>query len=137
MKAPFVISVVAGLHIVAIAGLIFMPGCRSTLAPVTGPELSGRTTLPPRGERDKVSLPTPTTPSRSAGTPARPWPTETKTYSVKKGDVLSRIGSRFGVEVSEIMRLNGMTNAHKLYVGQKLVLPGSDSCSIAAQTKET
>lgn len=45
-----------------------------------------------------------------------------KTYTVRKGDSLSRIASRNGVTVKQLCRLNGLTTTSKIRPGQKLRL---------------
>lgn len=42
------------------------------------------------------------------------------TYTVKAGDTLSAIASRFGTTVSKLVALNNIKNANKIYAGQKL-----------------
>ena len=41
-------------------------------------------------------------------------------YTVKSGDTLSGIATRFGTTVSKIVSLNNIKNANKIYAGQKL-----------------
>ena len=43
-------------------------------------------------------------------------------YTVKRGDSLRKIADRFGVEVKDIKRRNGLKTA-RIYAGQELVLP--------------
>ena len=47
------------------------------------------------------------------------------TYTVKTGDTVYRIASRFGVSASTLMALNGLNSPRDLYVGQVLLIPGS------------
>lgn len=44
-------------------------------------------------------------------------------YTVQSGDTLSRIARRFGVEMTVLARVNGITNANRIYVGQVLTIP--------------
>jgi murein DD-endopeptidase MepM/ murein hydrolase activator NlpD len=46
--------------------------------------------------------------------------TKSKTYTVRKGDSLSRIASRNGTTVQNLCRLNGLKSSSKLQPGQKL-----------------
>lgn len=46
-------------------------------------------------------------------------------YTVRSGDTLDAIARRFGVQVADLMRDNGITDARRLRVGQELVIPGS------------
>jgi membrane-bound lytic murein transglycosylase D len=47
----------------------------------------------------------------------------TSTYTVRKGDTLGKLASEFNTTISEIKRLNGLKNPHKISVGQKLKIP--------------
>lgn len=42
------------------------------------------------------------------------------TYIVKKGDNLTKIASRYGTTVSNLVKLNNIADANKIYVGQSL-----------------
>ena len=44
------------------------------------------------------------------------------THVVRKGEALSTIASRYGVRTSDVMRWNGIKNANRVYVGQKLTI---------------
>jgi membrane-bound lytic murein transglycosylase D len=52
--------------------------------------------------------------------------TETKTrqvtHVVNTGEALSTIATRYGVKQADLMRWNGIDNAHRIYAGQKLKL---------------
>ncbi|HSH01447.1 MAG TPA: LysM peptidoglycan-binding domain-containing protein [Anaerolineae bacterium] len=41
-------------------------------------------------------------------------------YTVKSGDTLSEIGQWYGVSTAELMRINGIANAHHIYAGMSL-----------------
>lgn len=45
-----------------------------------------------------------------------------KTYIVRKGDTLSEIANKFSTTISELKRLNNITNIHLLKPGQKLII---------------
>lgn len=45
------------------------------------------------------------------------------TYTVKRGDNLTRIGRKFDVTVTQIMKLNGIVDPNKLRIGQRLKIP--------------
>jgi len=47
----------------------------------------------------------------------------TKTYTVKAGDTLSGIASRFGTTARKLMELNAITDPNRIRVGQVLKLP--------------
>jgi len=59
----------------------------------------------------------------SAG-PAQAAPSADITYTVQLGDTLFAIALRFGVTVQAIMQANGLTNADRIFVGQRLTIPG-------------
>lgn len=46
-------------------------------------------------------------------------------YTVKRGDTLASIAWRFGLNMSDIQRKNGISNPNKILIGQKLRLKGS------------
>ncbi|MCG4585960.1 LysM peptidoglycan-binding domain-containing protein, partial [Anaerosalibacter bizertensis] len=46
-----------------------------------------------------------------------------KTYIVKPGDVLFRIGKKYSVGWSEIAKYNGMKNPNKIYPGDRIKIP--------------
>jgi LysM repeat protein len=51
------------------------------------------------------------------------------TYTVVKGDTLTRIAHKFHTSTSAIMALNGAIDARKLRIGQKLRIPSQESRS--------
>lgn len=61
----------------------------------------------------------------SSATPASPRPstTGTRTYKVKAGDTLIGIAARFNTTPKAITKLNGITNASSLKIGQVLQIP--------------
>lgn len=46
----------------------------------------------------------------------------TKTYTVKSGDTLSAIASKYNTTVAKLVKDNNIANANLIYVGQKLVI---------------
>ncbi|WP_035353231.1 GH25 family lysozyme [Heyndrickxia ginsengihumi] len=57
----------------------------------------------------------------------------TKTYTVKSGDTLSEIASKYGTTVSKLKSLNGLKNENFIYVGQKLKVSDSPSSSFSSK----
>jgi murein DD-endopeptidase MepM/ murein hydrolase activator NlpD len=55
-------------------------------------------------------------------------------YSVVAGDTLSSIARRFGVSVQALQHHNKMVDPHQLEVGDRLLIPGGGSRSLAAST---
>ncbi len=59
-----------------------------------------------------------------AGVRAQPQPAvQLITVVVQPGDTLWRIARRFGVTVEAIARANGLQDPHRIYAGQRLVVP--------------
>ena len=44
-------------------------------------------------------------------------------YTVRRGDTLSAIADRYGVPVRTLASVNGIGNANRIYVGQRLYIP--------------
>lgn len=54
---------------------------------------------------------------------------DANTYTVASGDSLSVIARRFGMRTADLMALNGITDANKIRIGQKLIVKGSAKTS--------
>ncbi len=105
---------------------------------MTGEEvLVGQTLLVPSPHR--LSSPT-TTASYKPSTPGGSGPVTsgTSSYTVKKGDSLKAIAIRHRMTTAELASANRIKNPDKIYVGQRLKIPGS-TASVAASpsTSET
>ena len=48
-----------------------------------------------------------------------------QSYTVRPGDSLTRLAERYGVSLTRLMSMNGLTSARWLYVGQVLRVPGA------------
>jgi len=55
-------------------------------------------------------------------------------YRVQRGDTLSRIAARFGVRTKDLMAANGLRSANRIYVGQRLEIPGSGRTVTASRS---
>ncbi|OQA47567.1 MAG: N-acetylmuramoyl-L-alanine amidase sle1 precursor [Chloroflexi bacterium ADurb.Bin325] len=53
-------------------------------------------------------------------------------YVVKAGDTLNAIAARYGVSTSALARANGIVNINRIYVGQRLVIPGRSGSTAPA-----
>ncbi len=64
-----------------------------------------------------------------ARTPAPPAPDEptaetaSKTHVVRPGENLTHIAQRYGVEVADMVEINGLRNPNAIVAGQKLIVP--------------
>jgi LysM repeat protein len=56
---------------------------------------------------------------------AAPDPEESTDYTVKKGDTLSAIASRYGTSWKKLAAFNNLSNPNRLVVGQEIRIPGS------------
>ena len=50
-------------------------------------------------------------------------------YVVRRGDTLYSVARRYGTTVNAIVRANGLRNPNWIYVGQRLVIPGTTAAS--------
>ncbi|OCS82812.1 LysM peptidoglycan-binding domain-containing protein [Caryophanon tenue] len=66
--------------------------------------------------------------SASASTSSSTKAAASTTYTVKRGDTLSKIASRYGTTYRNIMNINGLRST-TIYVGQKLKVTGKASAS--------
>lgn len=55
-------------------------------------------------------------------------------YVVKAGDALSKIASAHGVKTKDLMAANNITDANKIRVGQKIVIPGAKPAEKAVES---
>ena len=98
-------------------------------APIVTPAPTRPTPTPtvsPRPTPTPTASATPTPRPTASPTPT-PSPTPTtsgsKSYTVKSGDTLSAIASRFGTTTRILMDLNSISNANLIKIGQILKLP--------------
>ncbi len=56
-------------------------------------------------------------------------------HKVRRGQTLSHLSQRYGVPISVIMELNGLTNKHRLRVGQRLIIPANTRVAQKARSK--
>lgn len=54
-----------------------------------------------------------------------PMPPEGQLYVVERGDSLEKIAKNHGTTTAELQKLNNITDANKLQIGQKLLLPAN------------
>jgi LysM repeat protein len=136
MKVSVIAGLIVGIHVVVVAS-VAMQGCTVTRGPRAEGERTqaveppppptmppsetvvAPVTLPAEPAAPVVThLPPPPPPSQPA--PAAP---AANVYVVKSGDVLSKIAAAHGCRTSDLKELNGIKDANKIVVGQKLLLP--------------
>lgn len=59
------------------------------------------------------------------------------TYTVKKGDALSKIAASYGMNYKTLAEYNGITNPDLIKVGQKILIPVADTASEAPKAEST
>lgn len=123
MKAPVLITIVVLTHVLVIGSVLCMQGCRTKSIGAVEPPPSP--VLPPRPGAPSAPPPYPAfqPPAPIEPAPAMMPPLEGQTYKVQPGDSLSKIASRAGVTVRELVELNNIKDPNKIRVGQTLVLP--------------
>lgn len=62
---------------------------------------------------------------------------QSTTYIVQRGDTLLRIATRYNVTVNAIMVANQLTNANRIYVGQRLIIPAGGGTATGGPTYTT
>lgn len=61
----------------------------------------------------------------TGGSPGGPTvPSTSRVHVVQRGENLFRIALRYGVTVNALAAANGIVNANRIYVGQRLIIPG-------------
>jgi LysM repeat protein len=149
MKLSRALLIVLVLHVVAVAGIIAFNAIKSrqgVMPPVattkTTPQtLSPKSTAPstvssdsakPREESTK-----PAVKEERKAIPVKPVAETSpkaeskKTYVVAKGDTPVSIAKKYKITSSQLLAANKIEDAHKLKIGQKLVIPAPK------ETKET
>ena len=144
-----VLGIVAGIHVVAFFLMFVNPGCRSTsqhpapaaddtappaaVTPATAPAPADSGAGGAPGVSVSLGSPAPARyPPTRPGTPASAAlentplndVTPATTYSVVRGDTLTRIARKNKTTVAELMKANHLTSNSVLDVGQKLIIPG-------------
>jgi LysM repeat protein len=134
------------------------PGCRSTSAapsktdtlpaPAVAPAATAPSDAGP-GTAPAVSLNIPSSPARYSptrpGTPASEAletapvndVTPASTYTVVRGDSLSKIAKKNHTTQAELMKANHLTNSSVLSIGKKLIIPGKASAGSAPAAAES
>lgn len=123
MRAPVLVVAVVAVHVLAIGTVVCIQGCGTKRPAAVEPPPTP--VMPPRPEAQTppVLKPSLQPPVAVEPAPSMTVPAESKQYTVAPGDSLSKIASRFGVSAREIADLNGIKDANKIRVGQKIVLP--------------
>lgn len=68
-----------------------------------------------------------TVPSTGTQSSVAPTPTSETVYTVKSGDTLSGIASRYGTTYQKLAAYNGIANPNIIRIGQKIRIPGTST----------
>ena len=69
----------------------------------------------------------------TAATPTtKPTAQASGSYVVARGDTMYRIAKKHGVTLAALVAANGITNPNRIYVGQRLTIPGTQAAPAAA-----
>ncbi|MDO9540761.1 MAG: LysM peptidoglycan-binding domain-containing protein [Kiritimatiellia bacterium] len=113
-KILALMTVVIGVHCVAITALFLIQGCKT--AKPTGTSASQTPVMPPLSA--PAVTPVKVEPATVAGKAE-----ETIEYTVKSGDALGLIAKRHNVSKGELTELNKLADPNKIRIGQKLIIP--------------
>jgi LysM repeat protein len=94
--------------------------------------IAGQVLEIPGVDRIPENLPAPAARPAQPAPAASVSPAGTVTYTVQRGDSLSRIAARFGANMYAIASANNITNLNLINVGQVLVIPGATGAPVAA-----
>jgi len=129
-KIIVLMTVVIGVHCVAISALFLVQGCKTTKKP-TGDTVSQTPVMPP------LSAPSAAPAKVEPLAPLEIKGEETIEYTVKSGDSLGSIAQKHNVSRSELAALNKLTDPNKIRVGQKLIIPKRSHVAVAAPVSKT
>ncbi len=141
MKLSRALLIVLVLHVVAVAGIIAFNTIKSRQA-VMPPVAPAKTTTAPKSTAPTVTTSESTSKSRDEPATTKPAAKEErkaipvkavaettpkaenkKTYTVAKGDTPVSIAKKFKITSDQLLTANKVEDAHKLKIGQKLVIP--------------
>jgi len=100
---------------------------------------SSKATVPPIAQSSQPKTPTSNTSLRAQSQTRKSTTSSSRTsttYTVRRGDTLSKIASRYGTTVAGIQRLNGLSGT-RIRVGQRLKVDAQTTSSSRANTTHT
>src|SRR6476659_465935 len=149
MKLSRALLIVLVLHVVAVAGIIAFITIKSrqgSVPPVaTAKTTTKKTTVPsvagPETSKAKEEAPKPAVKEERKAIPVKPVAeaspkaaeTNKKTYVVAKGDTPVSIAKKFKITSNQLVTANDIEDAHKLKIGQKLVIPPPKEKSVSKE----
>lgn len=128
-KAPLLLITVIGAHVAAAGLFLMMSGCQTRKPAASGTaDAVGQPpppVMPPVVGADNKPVAIPSRPTMRPPAPVEniSGQLDANTYTVQKGDSLSKIAAKAGVSTAELAELNKVTNRDNIRVGQRLLLP--------------
>ena len=94
-------------------------------APMAKPEgkPDGRDEMGPPANKDESDGKEQMMQPESGSSPWRMARQSSQVHTVRAGETLSQIAAQYGLDPSELARLNGISNANFIYIGQEILLP--------------
>jgi LysM repeat protein len=151
MKLSRALLIVLVLHVVAVAGIIAFNTIKSRQG-VVPPVATAKTTAPSSTQKNTAAAPAtvdstklreetakPVVKEERKAIPVKPIAESTpkeankKTYVVVKGDTPVSIAKRFKITSDQLLTANKIEDAHKLKIGQKLVIPAPKEKSVSME----
>jgi LysM repeat protein len=153
MKLSRALLIVLVLHVVAVAGIIAFNTIKSrqgTVPPVSTAKATTQKTTASNvstteTSKAKEESPKPAVKEERKAIPVKPvaetapkaTETSKKTYVVAKGDTPVSIAKKFKVTSDQLLTANNIEDAHKLKIGQKLVVPAPKEKAPSKEKKKS
>lgn len=112
---PVLLALVAGMAVLAACGGGGKRGSGAAVRELRDPRTVPTATVP-------AQIPTPIPAVMAGQAPGRPTPLP-DVYVVKAGDTPAAIAAELGVDLAELLRVNGIEDPRSLKVGQQLRIP--------------
>lgn len=124
-------------HLLALAGdsRLPSPAAERSVEPISSVPPQATPTLPrPVTAEAPVIQPRSLAPAAVAIRPLSPateLSPEPQAYTVQPGDSLSRIATRFGLDLQDLLQVNRLSNPNLIFVGQRLTIPPAGQARLA------
>jgi len=149
MKLSRALLIVLVLHVVAVAGIIAFNTIKSRQGVVptvsTAKTTAQKTAAPSvstlETSKAREEAPKPVVKEERKAIPVKPVAettpkaaeTSKKTYVVAKGDTPVSIAKKFKITSAQLLAANDIEDAHKLKIGQKLVIPAAKEKNVSKE----
>ena len=151
MKLSRALLIVLVLHVVAVAGIIAFntiksrqavmpPPTTKTIAPTSTQKSSAPAAVTTDSTKPREEAVKPVAKEERKAIPVKPIVENTskpdaakKTYVVVKGDTPVSIAKKFKITSDQLLTANNIEDAHKLKIGQKLVIPAPKEKTVSKE----